>query len=734
MKKAVLILLFFILCVGECFAHEIQGVVLTQEGSPVEGAVVLHRSSQNKTVTDKRGEFRLNILEGGEIRLEVIHPDYLEVEVLLSSKDVLKRIIIRLVPLIRQREEIVVTAMRYPESSAEVPAAETVISNETLDEEMPPNITEGIQNIPGVSSLGAGGFSVVPNIRGLARRRVLIMVDNARITSDRRTGPNASFVDPKDVEKIEVLRSPSSVFYGSDAIGGVIHVFTKRMNPQDGLKGTVNLKYGTVNREKGLGFSLRGKRRSTGFYLSFQGNDAENYSSPLEEVLMSKFSQGSLIGKVSYTSKKREVDLGFIGSRGYDIGKPSRDSLEKPARYPLESQNLIQLRWVEKGLGKTGQLDLQAYINPHFLETRKEKIDVDENYKKEESYSKTQSVDFGFHLSYGQKVVDELRIKGGLDFLGRAGAKSRNIDTSYDPSGQIQNEFEQFPFSKGGRSDLGFFISGDYTGIKNLDLVAGVRLDFIRLEALPGSAASPNKIRHTAWTGFIGGSVKLTEAVIFFANLSRAYRAPSLNELFYTGITGRGFIIAQPDLSPEMSLNLDTGLKIILKRFFLGLYSFYYEIDNLIERFRTSESIYTYGNVDEGRIYGVEVEMEYYPRPGWKIFGNFFVFEGTSLKTKDPLNDVPPPRLYLGTRFWIKRFSAEVNAVYNLQKADPGPAEIENPSYEIVNLKFNYAVASSLRVYLFVSNLFNKTYLARPDPDSIEEPGRNIVIGLNVSF
>jgi len=734
MKKTVLNLLVFFLCVGGCFALEIQGIVLTKEGSPVEGAVVFHRSSQSKTVTDEEGEFKLSIPGVEEIRLEVIHPDYLEQEVVISRQDASKRIIIRLIPLIRQREEIVVTAMRYPESSAEVPAAESVIPSETLEEEMSPNITEGIQNIPGVSSLGAGGFSVVPNIRGLARRRVLIMVDNARITSDRRTGPNASFIDPRDVEKIEVLRSPSSVFYGSDAIGGVIHIFTKRMNPQDGLKGTVNLKYGMVNQEKGLGFALRGKRRSTGFYISFQGNDAENYSSPLGEVLMSKFSHGSLIGKVSYASEKRDVDLSFIGSRGYDIGKPSRESLEKPTRYPLESQNLIQLRWVEKGLGKTGQLDFQTYMNPHFLETRKEKIDVEDNEKKDESYSKTQSVDYGFHLSYGQKIDEGLRLKGGLDVLGRSGAKVRNVDTFFDPSGQIQNEFEQFPFSDGGRNDFGFFISGDYTGIENLDLVAGIRLDFIRLEALPGSAASPNINRYTAWTGFIGGSAKLTEAVIFFANLSRAYRAPSLNELFYTGITGRGFIIAQPDLKPEMSLNLDAGLKIIFKRFFLGLYSFYYEIDDLIERFRTSEGIYTYGNVDEGRIYGIEVEMEYYPRPGWKIFGNFFAFEGTSLKTKDPLNDVPPSRLYLGTRFWIKRFSAEVNAAYNFKKADPGPAEIKNPSYEIVNLKFNYTVASSLRVHLFLSNLFNKTYLARPDPDSIEEPGRNIVIGLNVSF
>ncbi|GAI01749.1 unnamed protein product, partial [marine sediment metagenome] len=54
--------------------------------------------------------------------------------------------------------------------------------------------------------------------------------------------------------------------------------------------------------------------------------------------------------------------------------------------------------------------------------------------------------------------------------------------------------------------------------------------------------------------------------------------------MFYTGISGRGFIIAQPDLDPETSFNLDGGLKFIFKRIFVGVYAFYYEIDDLIER------------------------------------------------------------------------------------------------------------------------------------------------------
>ena len=232
----------------------------------------------------------------------------------------------------------------------------------------------------------------------------------------------------------------------------------------------------------------------------------------------------------------------------------------------------------------------------------------------------------------------------------------------------------------------------------------------------------------------MAGSAKLTNEIFIFANMSRAYRIPSLSELFYTGITGRGSIISQPDLKPETSLNLDAGIKFINKRLFAGFYSFYYEIDGLIERYLVSDKIFTYGNIDRGGISGFEVELEFYPISGWKIFGNFFSFKGKSIKTQNPLNDIPASRLFLGTRLWLGRFSAEIASTFREEKNAPGPAEIKIPGYKIVNIKASYLIDSSWRLYLVLSNLFNECYLARPDSDSREEPGRNLVLGARYSF
>jgi hemoglobin/transferrin/lactoferrin receptor protein len=738
MQKYITIIFIFLLANIQALAVEIKGKILNLGGNPVAQAEVIHRSSGIKSFTDGQGLFTLIVPDETRIRLEIKHPDYVEQSVVITEKNLQTRVLITLVPYIVQREEVVVTAMRHAESSASLPAAETVVLPEVLEEEMVPNITEGISTMPGVSSLGAGGFSLVPNIRGLARRRVLILIDNARVTSDRRTGPNASFIDPKDIERIEVLRSPSSVLYGSDAIGGVIHILTKKPSLQDGLKGRISGKYGTINQEKGGGITLEGRRKHTGFYLSFQANDAENYSSPSGEILQSQFTQGTLIGKISHVTDKREVLLSFFGSRGHDIGKANQLSLTQPTWYPKENQNYFQIQWNEKGLGKEGELAFQAYLNPNFLETVKESRDEATGDKTQESYSKIQSLNFGAHLSYRKKIGENFRMSGGLDLYGRSAVESIAKDTDYDASGNVINELDQKPFSQGERMDLGIFISADYSGVNNLDLIGGIRWDNIRLKALPGDTPPSADSEYTAWTGFLGGSFKLTEEIVLFANIAKAYRAPSLNELFYTGITGRGMIIAQPNLQPETSFNLDGGVKFIFKRLFMGFYLFYYEIDDLIERYMIDPigRIRTYGNVEEGRLSGYELEVEYYPIPKWKLFGNIYSFKGISTVTGEPLNDIPPSRLFLGTRVWYGRFTTEINATFQLKKDDMGPDEMMFglPGHEVVNLKASYYYNKSFRFYLLLSNLLDRAYIARPDPDAVEEPGRNLILGLSYSF
>jgi hemoglobin/transferrin/lactoferrin receptor protein len=708
---------------------EIRGVVVTPGGIPIEGALVLHRPTGTNTATDILGAFAMAVPQRDRIRLELIHPDFYEREFVVSGK-LSDPVEIVLSPLVRQSEEIVVTARRHAESAATVAAAGSVIASETLVETMAPNVALGLQELPGVAALGSGGFTLVPTIRGMARRKVLYLVDFARVTSDRRTGPNASFLSPDDIERIEIVRSSSSVHFGSDAIGGVIHAQTRSPEIKEGIRGGVQARYGGGNDEKSAGLSIQAAKNGWGGYLSFRGIDAENYRSPAGEILQSQYSQSGVFGKIVRSGDRREISLTFLGSRGRNIGKPADNSRTRPTWYPREDNNLMLFRWVEKHVAE-GRLTFQAYANPNFLETRRDTLAA---YKTGESFSRTESTDFGFQLSYGKKVAARLRLESGLDYFGRTGVRAENTETSFDADGRTVSVFREIPYDGGRREDIGAFVSLDYTGIPGLDLAGGVRFDLLAMQADPGGSGNPLSSKKSTATGFLAASYHLTEDVVVFTNISRAYRVPGLGEKFYTGITGRGMIVAAPDLRPEASLNFDGGIKYIGRRAYAAVYGFVNTIDDMIERFQVSPRVYTYGNVDRGRLQGVECEWEIFPVSGWKVFGNLMAMTGRSLQAEAPLNDVPSFRLHAGTRAWWRRLSAEISVHVQSAKKNPGPAEIAIPAYETVNLRFGWTPSESVRFHALLSNLFDKTYIARPDAEAVFEPGRALGVGLSFSF
>lgn len=709
----------------------LQGRVLSTSGQPVVQAKVSLDSSGQSARTDEEGNFVLDVPAGlNKIRLYITHPDYLEQEFLVNLPDEGKILKFVVTPYIPQKEEVVVTATRFAEPITSVPAASTVIAATNIEEQLPAQVTEVIQNTAGVSTLGTGGFSIVPSIRGLARRRVLLLIDNARLSSDRRTGPNASFLNPEDLQKVEILRSPSSVYYGSDAIGGVINYLTYVPQPEEPLRVRGYLKYGTVNNEREVNLSFSGAGQNYGYYFSVRHDQADNYQSPASEIPCSYFGQSSFFGKIIKYSTKREISASFLLGRGQNIGKPAINSDSKPTWYPAENQNLFQFSWKEKSFGPKAQLNFHIYVNPNFLETRTDKIE--NSIKTQESYARTESTDFGLQLAFDYQLLAGLRLTAGADLLGRANSRAYNQYINFDDYGQINEIIDEYPYTGGRRLDSGLFLTLDFSAIKKLDITGGWRYDWLYSRAKTGG--EDLSTHDHSLTGFLAASYQLFQNVSLFANYSRAYRTPDINEKFYTGITGRGFIIANPQLKNESSQNFDAGLKISGSRLFLGIYGFVYNIDNLIERYLIGSQLYTYGNVEQGKIKGVELEAEYFPWSRLSFFGNYFFYDGQSKVTSGPLNDIPSPRLFLGGRVWLSRLTLEISLLYQAKKDEPGPAEIAIPGYSLLNLRASYRLNRSVKINLRVNNLFDKWYLARPDPDSREEPGRNFLLGLNFSY
>ena len=204
-------------------------------------------------------------------------------------------------------EELVVTATRYELDSFQTPVPISVVSSEDLARQQPEKMVDVLKQLPGVDVCGEGPFRGLPVIRGMDSNRVLILVDGQRLNNAREStefaGIQPGLVDLSMVDHIEVVRGPSSVLYGSDAIGGVINIITKQQAfHQDVFKlgGAVGYEYGDAARSNRGHAEVNGAANRTTFHIGASAFEAKDYSSPEGVVPNSGMKQRSFDGNLRF--------------------------------------------------------------------------------------------------------------------------------------------------------------------------------------------------------------------------------------------------------------------------------------------------------------------------------------------------------------------------------------------------------------------------------------------------
>lgn len=701
----------------------IRGTIQDIHQHPLEGVRVSLKNLDPICFSNTRGEFVLKIIgERNTLTLLFEHKKFHPHKLHISKERTLKPISVVLIPKEYLQEEISVTAMNREERSVDVPAAESVVSELEIREKIPENIVNTLLNTPGIHFIGSGGFSITPSIRGIARRRVLMLVDGMRISGDRRAGVSATFLSPEVVEKIEVVRSASSVLYGSDAIGGVIQLLTQSPGFDPTRRNILNLSASSQGQRLNGGLLTRQNPFNLDLTAGFQLTRADNYTSPVQEIYHSGYTSYSGLITLRHANEKREFTLSYIGGIGNDLGKPNRDNdAQAYTRVSEEGEHFFRFLYSEKKLFGDGRFDIMLYFNPSLYALEKFKPELLTH-----EHSRTSGTNMGLKATLKKSLNRYFSLQAGLEWFGRRGFNFQN--TLEDPVGQEST----YPLREGQRDDTSLFLTADYSGIPGLDIMGGIRYTWFELQAL---VEDTEKVKSSeAPSFFVGATKKFGQSVSLFFNLGRAFRLPGLSESFYTGLTGRKYVIGNPNLVPESSINLDTGIKLFLKKFFLGIYLFSYRIDDLIERYKNDDNIYTYDNITRGNIKGIEVEFQYFPVENLEIFGHYFYYHGRDTEQDEPLNDIPSPKLLLGCKLLVDRFWAEINYLHSFEKSDPGPAEIENSSYRVFNLKTGYYFSTRFNLNLKVSNFFNALYYPNADPDIPPAKGIDISMGFHYYF
>jgi iron complex outermembrane receptor protein len=717
----------------------VKGRVLDEEGKPLANVKVEILDTSLSAQTKTNGMFVLEMVKKQKLLVMFSHPDYVTRTVQYDMEKSLKELFeISLRPknpiLMTVKEEITVTAEADSIIDVNLPSHRTILPSSVLTEMGTSNIAESVDKVPGVAAVGKGGYSMVPAIRGLAEHRILLLVDGVRITSERRIGASASFVSLGAIDRVEINRGPYSVFHGSGALGGIINIITKSPSPGSPFKANFNLGYNTSRNERAGSASFSGSLGKWGLMFGANGKKADDYSSPSGKIDWSRYQDYDLMFKINRQNETSELYATMFHYQGTDIGKPSPTSRLKPRWYPQETNTLLTIGYETRDFWIFDNLNASVYSLMSSLETQKDNLREESLSLKKRNLAHVEGTNFGFKVRGGKGLGEKHTLNFGIDFFGRTGINDQNTEWEYDESGNNISLTEESSLQEARRSNFGVYIDDKFHISDFLNLNVGARFDVVRTSNLDldGYRIFRND---EFFSVYLGSVFQITPALSLLGNVGQSFRFPSVSELFYTGLTGRGTVFGNPDLSPEKSLNFDLGFRYLHEKFFASLYGFNNSIGDMIQKFgRIEEEEYFYRNLTDSRIYGLEGEFYFSLMKNVELFINFHHMVGKDKDTNGALNYIPPSRLTFWGKYSPGRFWIEPRVTLSSAVKDPGPLEIETDGYVLFDTIFGLKINGNLTLVAIAQNILDSTYRASADEAGVDAPGRGFVFRAEYSF
>jgi hemoglobin/transferrin/lactoferrin receptor protein len=656
------------------------------------------------------------------------------------------------------KDQIVVTPGRQEQASGDAPAPVTVFDRDTIEKIQPEKMADLLKTIPGVEIEGEGPFRGLPVIRGLSSNRVLILVDGQRLNNAREStsfaGIQPALVNLAEVERIEVLRGPASVQYGSDAIGGVVNIITRQPDlgaPGFTVSGDVAFEWGTASDSQTERASVTGAGEGFSFYAGASHEKVDDYTAAGgasedpryaayvrsdDTVPNSGMEQTNFNGGLKFLTGQQgvlRVDAEVV--RTEDVGFPGFE-LETSGiefTFPNFDRDKLGISWSSGPVWALSDISLSTY----YQAVNKESASVfDFPGFFSDSFTRSEIDSIGFNA---QSIADvgRHRLTFGVDFY----------DDNVEDTALSQDCFGSFclppstevavPESE--QTGLGAYLQDGWSLSEAVTLQVGLRgdtFDFVSEEDAdyPGE---PFDISDSALSGNLGVIWSVTDHVNLSALVARGFRTPNLQERSFTGLAtnGEAFILQNPDLESESSWNYEIGTKVRYERYSGGLHVFYNDLTDFItlEFLGTVDpdfgvELAQLANVDKATIWGVELDLEALLARRWMAFGSVAYLEGDNNVTDQPLPSIPPFKLTLGLRYQRASWWGEADLRFldrqtRLPEDDPF-FETGTTGFTVYDLRGGYDFDFGLGVLVSLENitdkLYNEPYNNRP------EPGRNL--------
>lgn len=696
---------------------QVDGIIVDRDGIPITGAQL---QLKGKTIgtTDGDGRFSVHVHKN-TLQLKIVHPRFPARTIFLKNLTTPATIVLDALQIVSETVSVFASTVTAPVQS--LPRAQTTLSQLDIEGQLPVSVADMLRSTPGADWIGSGGFSVTPTIRGIGRRRVLLVFNDTRIVGDRRAGTSGAFIPTELLRFVEVLRTGASVHQGSDAIGGVIHM-SSYPQPDDFPGTTLKLSSSTVSSASRMAvthrFSPTGQWKfEEGLFLG----KSLDYDSPQGKVFHSGYTTRAASFSGVRAQGNRTLRFSALFTTGHNIGKPAREN--NPfifTKNPYRFDHVLTFCWEDTDWFHGAGLTISTGINPFRYELSR--INNPENTKQT---ADTTGLNMTSRAVLRKTVSQNYQWLIGLDWF------KRNRITTKNSSITNGDVVQATPLDAGNRNDVGLFASVRRQWENSVSLDSGIRFASHRLDAI--SDGIRQNTRHQSFSWNTGIVISITKPLSLIANIGRAFRVPSLSELYYTGITGRRYVIGNPGLKPETAIQKEVGLRYASAGNSVEIYRFQNRISHLIERFRSPDGTYTFGNVTQGEITGTELICKWSPISTLTIDTSFTRYHGRT-DTGVPLNDIPASRFTTQMSWFLGRWNSALRLEKLAHKSDPGPAEITVNSSTTMALETAFYQSINIRWYLQIVNPTDVSYFSNADPDIPLMPGRNLKLGIHIRF
>lgn len=606
--KIIFVILLFIF-IKSSFAgdyFQISGKVTdTETNKPVQFASVNLQELSVSTMTDANGNFSFTSVAEGNYHISISRTGYKTKVIIIDANSTNNIVNVPLEKTLIETPTIDVTSSFSPTDIRNSTFSLSSITERELVKQRSDVLASTIENIPGINNISTGTSLGKPVIRGLTSLGVIIVHDGVKHESQQWGDEHAPEVSLYDIERIEILRGPASLVYGSDAIGGVVNIISKPIQYSTGKKGILygGLDLGgySVNDQKtgnltlGYGLTNWGLKGHIGIRNSNDvrtpdGTFAINSLDPNVKDTI----QGGRLTNSGTKEIEGGVNLGLTGDFGdIDAGFETFDrDIQLHDADPTATGNQ-KIRTKQFELSGKFNIQKNLILEPILSYQFHDRKEFETNYERD--------IDNAILNLELKNFQGDLRLQHSLskDISGTIGFSYTNTQNK---SLGIEKLIPNY-----NSNSYGVYLS-EQLQKKFFTLSAGVRFDSKKLNVentvfetdstgVPEKVVTAKSITFDAVSGSFGIVTRPSDYIDIFANLGRGWRAPSEFELFVdgehegTGRIERGLITldSSSNPKPESSLNIDLGIRANFKKFSASLSFFNNNINNFIYPSPTGE-------------------------------------------------------------------------------------------------------------------------------------------------